>query len=293
MFTIRSAGDSHKLEPLTCCRSALEIEVAGSTLHDVLTERWLPAAAGREVTARSDFWPSRETIEKLRQIPGDFSVVFQGQEVAFSGSGDHRTKVVPDAGDRSFMIVYPWHILAVNEDVLSSVSEKIEGCVRERVTVDGTLVLGADSVILPGVYIEGIAVIGRHCKVGPNCYLRGTTYLADNCHVGQAVEIKNSILMNHVAAGHLSYIGDSIICPKTNFGAGTVISNFRHDGKNHRSLIDGELVDTGRRKFGAILGDGVHTGIHSSIYPGRKIWPGISLRPGTVVQSDLREEKLY
>ena len=292
MITIRSAGDPHKLEPLTCKRPSLEIEVAGSTLHHVLVERWLPVSEERTVTADSDFWPSRGLIEKIRKVPGDFSVIFQGREVAFSGFGD-RTQIEPDADDGSFQIIYPWHILAVNEDALTGISENVEGTVRERVTVDGTLVLGVGSVILPGVYIEGIAVIGRNCKIGPNCYLRGTTCLGDNCHVGQAVEIKNSILMNHVAAGHLSYIGDSIICPGTNFGAGTVISNFRHDGKNHRSMVDGELLDTGRRKFGAILGDGVHTGIHSSIYPGRKIWPGVSLRPGTVVQRDLREEKLY
>ena len=291
MITIQPAGDPHKLEPLTCLRSALDIEVAGSTLHHALVERWLPAADERNVSARGDFWPSRGLIEKLRAVPGSFTVKYQDIEVASCGSGG--PVVTLDEKDGSFLIVYPWHILAVNEDALAGIEEKIEGTVRERVTVDGTLVLGEGSVILPGVYIEGIAVIGRNCKVGPNCYIRGTTYLADNCHVGQAVEIKNSILMTKVAAGHLSYIGDSIICPKTNFGAGTVISNFRHDGKNHRSMIDGVLVDTGRRKFGAILGDGVHTGIHSSIYPGRKLWPGVSLRPGTVVQSDLHEEKLY
>ena len=95
--------------------------------------------------------------------------------------------------------------------------------------------------------------------------------------------------MDHVAAGHLSYIGDSIVCPKTNFGAGTIISNFRHDGRNHRSMINGELVDTCRRKFGSIIGDNVHTGIHSAIYPGRKIWPDVAMRPGTVVQKDLKE----
>ena len=133
-------------------------------------------------------------------------------------------------------------------------------------------------------------MIGRDCKIGPNCYIRGTTFIGDKCHVGQAVEIKNSILMDHVAAGHLSYIGDSIVCPKTNFGAGTIISNFRHDGRNHRSMINGELVDTCRRKFGSIIGDNVHTGIHSAIYPGRKIWPDVAMRPGTVVQKDLKDD---
>ena len=80
----------------------------------------------------------------------------------------------------------------------------------------------------------------------------------------------------------------SVIGDRVNFGAGTIISNFRHDGKNHRSMVDGELVETGRRKFGAVIGDAVHTGIHTAIYPGRKMGPGTMTRPGEVVERDLR-----
>ena len=100
---------------------------------------------------------------------------------------------------------------------------------------------------------------------------------------------KNSLILSRTNVGHLSYVGDSVIGEAVNFGAGTIISNFRHDGKNHRSMVAGELLDTGRRKFGAIVGDHVHTGIHTSIYPGRKLWPHTSTRPGEIVQHDLRE----
>ena len=75
-----------------------------------------------------------------------------------------------------------------------------------------------------------------------------------------------------------------------NFGAGTTVSNLRHDGKNHRSMVCGVLIDTGRRKFGAIIGDGVHTGINTSIYPGRKLWPGTSTLPGEIVSKDVFAE---
>ena len=71
-----------------------------------------------------------------------------------------------------------------------------------------------------------------------------------------------------------------------NFGAGTITSNLRHDGNNHRTPVAGQLVDTGRRKFGTIVGDGVHTGINTSIYPGRKFAPGSTTLPGEVVQKD-------
>ena len=79
---------------------------------------------------------------------------------------------------------------------------------------------------------------------------------------------------------------------KVNFGAGTTTSNLRHDGKNHRSMVHGVLIDTGRRKFGTIIGDGVHTGINTSIYPGRKLWPAHHHpprrnRPARIFQSQI------
>ena len=148
--------------------------------------------------------------------------------------------------------------------------------------------LGQGSRVLPGVFIEGNVVIGRNCKIGPNCYLRGNTSIGEGCHIGQGVEIKNSIVMDHTGIGHLSYCGDSIIGRSVNFGAGTIIGNLRHDGANHRSMVGEELIDTGRRKFGSVVGDGVHTGINTSIYPGRKLWPGAETRPGEVVRRDIR-----
>jgi bifunctional UDP-N-acetylglucosamine pyrophosphorylase/glucosamine-1-phosphate N-acetyltransferase len=111
--------------------------------------------------------------------------------------------------------------------------------------------------------------------------------IGDKCHVGQAVEIKNSILLPGTNVGHLSYLGDSILGEKVNLGAGTITSNLRHDGGAHRSPVEGRMVDTGRRKLGAIIGDGVHTGIHTSIYPGRKFWPKTSTLPGAIVDKDI------
>jgi bifunctional UDP-N-acetylglucosamine pyrophosphorylase/glucosamine-1-phosphate N-acetyltransferase len=80
-----------------------------------------------------------------------------------------------------------------------------------------------------------------------------------------------------------------VLGERVNFGAGTMISNLRHDGANHRSMVAGALVDTGRRKFGAIIADHVHTGINTVIYPGRKLWPHTSTRPGAIVQRDVMD----
>lgn len=190
---------------------------------------------------------------------------------------------------RSFLIRYPWDLLRANEQFVGALTDtRIEGDVHPSAIVEGVIQVAHGARILPGVYIEGNVVIGAHCKVGPNCYIRGNTSIGEGCHVGQAVEIKNSVLLDKTSVGHLSYIGDSILGSKVNFGAGTIVSNLRHDGKNHHSMVEGVLVDTGRRKFGAIVGDGVHTGIHTSIYCGRKLWPGTSTRPGEIVQKDLQ-----
>jgi bifunctional UDP-N-acetylglucosamine pyrophosphorylase/glucosamine-1-phosphate N-acetyltransferase len=153
--------------------------------------------------------------------------------------------------------------------------------------VDGRLQVGKGVKILPGVVIEGDVIIGDHCKIGPNCYIRGSTSIGDRCHVGQAVELKNSILLSGTNVGHLSYVGDSVLGEKVNFGAGTITSNLRHDGAAHRSLVEGRLTDTGRRKLGTIVGDGVHTGVHTSIYPGRKLWPKTTTLPGAIVAKDI------
>lgn len=184
---------------------------------------------------------------------------------------------------------FPWDLLAINEMIVGSMGEDvIHGDVHPSAVIEGRIRLGAGSRILPGVFIEGNVVIGENCRIGPNCYVRGNTSIGDGCHIGQSVEIKNCIILAGTNVGHLSYVGDSILGERVNFGAGTIVSNFRHDGGNHRSEVGGGLVDTGRRKFGTIIGDGVHTGIGTLIYPGRKIWPNMSTRPGEVVERDLR-----
>jgi len=188
-----------------------------------------------------------------------------------------------------FILRYPWDLLRANELYISSLIENsIQGEVHPLAVIEGIVHIGPGTRILPGVFIEGNVVIGANCKIGPNCYIRGNTSIGDNCHIGQSVEIKNCLILSHTNIGHLSYIGDSVLGEKVNLGAGTTTSNLRHDGKNHRSMVNGVLIDTGRRKFGTIIGDHVHTGINTSIYPGRKLWPHTTTRPGEIVQYDIQ-----
>ena len=183
---------------------------------------------------------------------------------------------------------YPWDLLAIQERIMAVWKDEISGEVHPAAVIEGKLKLGKGSRILPGVYIEGNVVIGEGCKIGPNCYVRGNTSIGDNCHIGQSVEIKNSLILSGSNVGHLSYVGDSILGANVNLGAGTIVSNFRHDGGNHISRVGKELVDTGRRKFGTVIGDGVHTGIGTLVYPGRKIGTGLFTLPGDVVRKDIQ-----
>jgi bifunctional UDP-N-acetylglucosamine pyrophosphorylase/glucosamine-1-phosphate N-acetyltransferase len=195
------------------------------------------------------------------------------------------------AAKTSFLIRYAWDFLRANEQYVASLLENIiEGDIHSSAVIEGVIHLGSGTRILPGVFIEGNVVIGSNSKIGPNCYIRGNTSIGDGCHIGQSVEIKNCLILSKTNVGHLSYVGDSVLGEKVNFGAGTTTSNLRHDGKNHRSEINGGLIDTGRRKFGTIVGDRVHTGINTSIYPGRKLWPDTTTRPGEIVQRDVHSQ---
>jgi len=229
-----------------------------------------------------EYVPTPELAAKLAGN-GNFTVIDGDEIVGTCGSGGDIY------GFTGVHIRYPWDILVLNERLVAELdTPEIAGTVSPAAHIEGVIRLGEGSRILPGVFIEGNVVIGRNCKIGPNCYIRGNTVVGDDCHIGQAVEIKNSVLGFKTAVGHLSYVGDSVLGDHVNFGAGTIIGNLRHDGKNHRSLVEGALVDTGRRKFGAVVGNDVHTGIHTAIYPGRKLAPGSSTRPGDVVQLDLK-----
>jgi bifunctional UDP-N-acetylglucosamine pyrophosphorylase/glucosamine-1-phosphate N-acetyltransferase len=241
--------------------------VSGTDLH-VAPHAWLDAPEIKDFIAAS--------AARLLDSSGHL--------LAWRESGkDHIT------AKTSFQILHPWDLLRANEHYISQLTENIiEGEVHPSAVIEGVIHLGAGTRILPGVFIEGNVVIGKNCKIGPNCYLRGNTSIGDGCHIGQSVEIKNCLILSKTNVGHLSYVGDSVLGENVNFGAGTTVSNLRHDGKNHRSQVGGKLIDTGRRKFGAIVGDGVQTGINTSIYPGRKLWPGTSTRPGEIVQKDIQ-----
>lgn len=179
---------------------------------------------------------------------------------------------------------YPWDLLKANEHLLKDLKRSCEGTVEPNVTLKGEVVIGKGSLIRSGAYIEGPVVIGENCDIGPNCFIRPSTAIGNRVRIGNAVEVKNTIVMEGTHIGHLSYVGDSIIGRRCNFGAGTKIANLRHDGKNIKVMLKGRIIDSGRRKLGVIMGDDVHTGINTSINIGVTMAKGRITLPGEIVK---------
>lgn len=189
----------------------------------------------------------------------------------------------------------PWTLLGEPLDrLLEGLPEReIDGEVAEGAFLQKPrIVVGAGAKIAPGALIEGPAWIGPGVTIRTGAYVRGGVWLGEGAVVGANTEVKRSILLPHAKAPHLAYVGDSILGSGVNLGAGTVLSNFRHDGGN--IVIpgpDGKRIDTGRRKLGAVLGDGVATGCNTVLHPGVVLGRDTMTYPGVMLRSGIYPER--
>ncbi|MXV64200.1 NTP transferase domain-containing protein [Natronorubrum sp. JWXQ-INN-674] len=195
-------------------------------------------------------------------------------------------EVTPVTLERWLDVGRPWELLEANEWKLSELERRVDGDVSADATLEGDVVVEAGATVKSGVVIEGPALIRSGATVGPNAYVRGATLVAADAKVGHAAEVKNSVLSRGASVSHLSYVGDSVLGRDVNFGAGTNVANLRHDDADIEFTVKGDRVSTGRRKFGVVAGDGVKTGINSSLSPGLKLSAGATTRPGETVERD-------
>jgi len=141
--------------------------------------------------------------------------------------------------------------------------------------------IGEGTVVEDGVMIKGPAIIGRNCQIGHNAYFRKHVIVGDNCVVGNSTELKNALLFNHSKVPHFNYAGDSILGYHAHLGAGAVLSNVKSLKGNVTVEVDGVPLDTGLRKFGALLGDGCDIGCNAVLNPGSIIGRGAVIYPCT------------
>lgn len=180
----------------------------------------------------------------------------------------------------------PWNLLDANENFLSCIEAVNRGTVEDYVIMKGPVAIGEGTVIKSGTYIEGPCIIGNNCVIGPHAYIRPATSIGDDCHIGHSSEIKNSVIMQGTKIPHFNYVGDSIIGPGCNFGAGSKIANLRHDRRNVRSAGR----DTHRKKFGAVVGDNVQLGINCSVNVGTIIGSGVMAAPGSLLEGNIADK---
>ncbi|MEM9445095.1 MAG: UDP-N-acetylglucosamine diphosphorylase [Verrucomicrobiota bacterium] len=158
----------------------------------------------------------------------------------------------------------------------------IEASVIGKPFISDEVYVGEGTIIEPGAFIRGPAWIGKNCIVRHGAYIRENVIVGNNCVLGNSCEFKNSLLLNHVEVPHFSYVGDSILGNKAHLGAGVICSNLRLD---RREVVIGhgnEKIETGLRKFGAIVGDGTEVGCNSVLNPGSILGKQTLMAPGTI-----------
>jgi len=148
-----------------------------------------------------------------------------------------------------------------------------------RAFIGEKVFIGAGTVVEDGVMIKGPAIIGKNCQIRHNAYLREHVIIGDNCVVGNSTEVKNSLFFNHALAPHYNYVGDSILGHQAHLGAGVKISNVKLLPGNVTVEVDGVPLDTGLRKFGALLGDGAEAGCNAVLNPGSILGRGAVVYP--------------
>ena len=193
------------------------------------------------------------------------------------------------AKDYLAQFTYPWEALVGIKDFILSVGPTLEGYdeVSPQVWVHKT------ATVAPTAYLGSPCIIGPETEVRHCAFIRGSALVGAHCVVGNSVELKNVILFDNVQAPHYNYVGDSILGYKSHMGAGSITSNVKSD-KTHVVVTDGaERIDTGRKKVGAMLGDGVEVGCNSVLNPGSVIGRGSRVYPLSSVRGTVPAASIY
>ena len=164
---------------------------------------------------------------------------------------------------------FPWEVLARLDAFASEIPAQILGEVHPTAVLTGNVYVAAGARVGPCALLEGPVWLGEGAVVGHSAYLRGGVVLSPKAKVGHATEVKRSVFLPGAAAPHFNYVGDSVLGCAVNLGAGVKLANFR----TLSGTVKVAGTDTGLRKFGAALGDGVSLGCNSVTAPGTVVGP--------------------
>ncbi|MCR5808511.1 MAG: UDP-N-acetylglucosamine pyrophosphorylase [Clostridiales bacterium] len=186
---------------------------------------------------------------------------------------------------------YPWEALS---DIKDFIYELIKTLPEDEFYSPSEGVwIAKDAKVFPSAYIAAPCIIDHGAEVRHCAFIRGSAIVGKNCVVGNSAELKNVVLFDNVQVPHYNYVGDSILGYKSHMGAGSITSNVKSD----KSLVvvknGQELIETGRKKFGAVLGDHVEVGCNSVLNPGTVIGRHTNIYPVSCVRGVIPEYSIY
>ncbi|MCQ2541642.1 MAG: UDP-N-acetylglucosamine pyrophosphorylase [Lachnospiraceae bacterium] len=188
-------------------------------------------------------------------------------------------------------VTYPWEILASIKDIILEIGKNLDPEIYDN-PVDGVWV-AKSAKVFPTAYLGSPCIIGENTEVRHGAFIRGNALVGNGCVVGNSVELKNVIISDNVQVPHYNYVGDSVLGFKSHMGAGSITSNVKSD-KTLVIVKAGEVsIETGLKKFGAMLGDYVEVGCNSVLNPGTVIGSHSNVYPTSSVRGVVPSNSIF
>ena len=185
---------------------------------------------------------------------------------------------------------YPWKALAGIKNLILELGSALG---EDYTEVAPTVWVHKTATVSPTAYLGAPCIIGAGTEIRHCAFIRGSALVGENCVVGNSVELKNVILFDNVQVPHFNYVGDSILGYKSHMGAGSVTSNVKSDQTLVVVKNGEEKIETGLKKFGAMLGDFVEVGCNSVLNPGTVIGPHSNVYPTSCVRGIVPENSIW
>ena len=186
---------------------------------------------------------------------------------------------------------YPWEVLPEINNFIIELGKKLDEAKYEKIGED--IWVAKNAKVAPTAYIHGPAIIGENTEIRHCAFIRGKAIVGEGAVVGNSTELKNVILFNKVQVPHYNYVGDSILGYKSHMGAGSITSNVKSDKKLVIVKNGKEKIETGLKKFGAMIGDEVEVGCGSVLNPGTVIGKNTNIYPLSSVRGIIPEKSIY
>lgn len=185
---------------------------------------------------------------------------------------------------------YPWEALAGIKALIIKLGSELG---EDYTEVSPQVWVHKTAKVFPSAYLGAPCIIGANTEVRHCAFIRGSALVGENCVVGNSVELKNVILFDNVQVPHYNYVGDSILGFKSHMGAGSLTSNVKSDKTLVVVKAKDEQIETGLKKFGAMVGDFVEVGCNSVLNPGTVIGPHSNVYPTSCVRGVVPKNSIW